>query len=62
MQAVPIAAAVVSVAIAGIAIVADRRSLSRQDLSRGSYVPWPQVMFTALIAALIFVILAVKGG
>lgn len=62
MQAAPLLAAIASLVVAGIAVIADRRAVARDDLSRGVLVPWPQVMLAALIAALLFVILAVRGG
>lgn len=49
-------------AIAGVAALGDRRYQRRTDLDRVGWMPWPLILVLAIIAAAIFVALAIQPG
>lgn len=46
------------VALAGVAIIGDRRRQHRRELDRVGWVPWPTILIVALFTAAVFTALA----
>lgn len=49
-------------ALAGLAILGDRRRHRRSDLDRVGWVPWPLVLIVALIGAALCAAVAIRIG
>lgn len=56
------AGAAASIALAGVAMLADRRQRRRHDLDRVGLISWPVVLILALLAAAICAALAIRSG
>ncbi len=55
------AGAVGCLAIAGAAAIGDRRHRKRDDLDRVGWIPWPLILILAMIAAAVFMALAIHS-
>lgn len=53
-------AAGASVAVAGVAALADRARNRRRDVDRPGWVPWPLILMLAILLALAFTAFALK--
>lgn len=49
------------VAVAGLAVFADRRRQRRSDLDRIGWIAWPLILILALIGAAIFAAIALQA-
>jgi hypothetical protein len=49
------------IALAGIAILSDRRRQKRRDLDRVGWVPWPTILIFALFGAAVCAALAINS-
>ncbi|MCH4891796.1 MULTISPECIES: hypothetical protein [unclassified Sphingomonas] len=55
-------AAALSLALAVVAGVAERRRFNRRDPDRAGFMPWNLIQVMALLAAVVLAALAITGG